>query len=79
MTDSFRSTPKNEAMFFKGTASFRLGQRSISLLYRISGLQYELSSRSYTISYRFSATHLPNRWVSIFVSQYSIISWCDIS
>ena len=34
-------TPKNEAMLFKGTTSFKLGQRSIKFLYRISGVQYE--------------------------------------
>lgn len=42
-------TPKNEAMLFKGTTSFKLGQRSIKFLYRISGVQYESSNRSYTI------------------------------
>ena len=40
-------TPKNEAMLFKGTTSFKLGQRSIKFLYRISGVQYESSNRSY--------------------------------
>ena len=35
-------TPKNEAMFFKGTASLKSGQRFINFLYRISGLQYRL-------------------------------------
>ena len=53
-------TPKNEAMFFKGTASFKSGQRFIHFLYRISGLQYKSRNLSYTISYRFSATYLPN-------------------